>query len=262
MSILLRTMMAQMAKPVLIQAATSGTLYIATKDGEAMFFHDSIDFSAYAGTDAGSTPYRFIFTDAAGKKASAYGGDVGGGEALGEEMLGNTTFEDTTKIVTVSCTVASVAGGEAGNCIELTRTDGTYQYFGIKNPSDMFIQFLAGRLYKASFSLKSGTSGNENAQANIAGENSLCSVTSTGSWVSHAGYGTKGAAASGFFYLRKASATAGTMLFDTASLKSLTDIPATGLHLMSAKGGTTRNMLVTESGFNPNTITGVWVFRS
>lgn len=58
---------------------TSGELHIATINGGAMFFHDSIDFSAYAGNDAGLTPYRFVFIDSAGKIATAYriGQDVG-----------------------------------------------------------------------------------------------------------------------------------------------------------------------------------------
>jgi hypothetical protein len=41
------------------------------------------------------------------------------------------------------------------------------------------------------------------------------------------------------------------------SLKKLTDIPATGLHLMSAQDGTTRNMASVETGFDPNTIVHV-----
>jgi hypothetical protein len=42
----------------------------------------------------------------------------------------------------------------------------------------------------------------------------------------------------------------------------LTEVPATGLHLMSAKNGTTRNMASVTSGFNPNAITLVKIWRA
>ena len=44
------------------------------------------------------------------------------------------------------------------------------------------------------------------------------------------------------------------------SIKPYTDILATGLHLMSTKNGTTRNMASVESGFNPNTVVSVRIY--
>jgi hypothetical protein len=44
------------------------------------------------------------------------------------------------------------------------------------------------------------------------------------------------------------------------SSKKLTDVPATGLHLMSAKDGTTRNMATNETGFDPNDIVKVEIY--
>ncbi|MFA7202791.1 MAG: hypothetical protein WC188_03670, partial [Candidatus Caldatribacteriota bacterium] len=46
----------------------------------------------------------------------------------------------------------------------------------------------------------------------------------------------------------------------TWSCKAYTDVPATGLHLMSTKNGTTRNMASVETGFDPNTIVGVKIY--
>lgn len=75
---------------ILEQEISLGDAHIATRDGEAMFFHDSIDFSAYAGTDAGFTPYYIQFEDNAGLVAAAYAGAAGGGETLGAEVGGIT----------------------------------------------------------------------------------------------------------------------------------------------------------------------------
>jgi hypothetical protein len=47
---------------------------------------------------------------------------------------------------------------------------------------------------------------------------------------------------------------------DNVSVKKLTDVPVTGLHLMSTKNGTTRNMANVETGFNPNAIVGVKIY--
>jgi hypothetical protein len=46
------------------------------------------------------------------------------------------------------------------------------------------------------------------------------------------------------------------------TLKQVTDVPATGLHLLSSKNGSTRNMFSVESGFNPNTVTRVNIYRA
>ena len=49
--------------------------------------------------------------------------------------------------------------------------------------------------------------------------------------------------------------------FTGLSVKPLTDVPATGLHLMNAKDGTTRNMTSVDSGFDPNKIVKVEIWE-
>jgi hypothetical protein len=163
------------SKLIATQSPVSGTLHIATVDGGAMFFHDSIDFSSYAGNDTDSTPYLFVFYDSTGKSAQAYAGAVGGGKALGAEINTGTLTLNTL--------------------YEITATE-----------------------------------------------------------VNHFGTGLE----VGEFFT-----SAGTETCDANNkVKAFTDIAATGLHLLSTKNGSTRNMKSVESGFNPLTITKVNIYRA
>jgi hypothetical protein len=57
--------------------------------------------------------------------------------------------------------------------------------------------------------------------------------------------------------------SAGTETCDANNkVKAFTDIVATGLHLLSTKNGSTRNMKSVESGFNANAITRVNIYRA
>jgi hypothetical protein len=219
---------------------TSGDLHIATRDGEAMFFHDSIDFSAYAGTDGGSTPYRFVFTDSAGKVATAYGGAAGGGEALGAETVVNGGFDADTNWSkdtgwTISAGVASCDGSQGSVAAAI------YQPLSV----------LSGQLCKAAYDL---TRSAGYAYCRIGASAMGSSYSSNGSHIDYITYDGAG----GNHNIFGNSDFVGTV--DNFSIKLLTDIPATGLHLMSTKNGTTRNMASVESGFNPNKIVGVKIY--
>lgn len=205
------------------QVVVSGTLHIATKDGEAMFFHDTIDFSQYAGTDSGHTRYLLTFTDAAGVKAYAYTGDRGGGEALGSELLSPLDF--TSGWSTVGATVNNA------NTFTNTAGDG----YVTKD-----ILATIGSLYKVSFS-SSGTS----TQRRIIGSSSIPQY-STGA--------TSYKTAQNQRVTFTAAGIGGTATFTDVIFSGLTDIPTTGLHLLSAANGSTRNMQSVEASFNPNTV--------
>lgn len=234
MSVLLRTMMARMAvQPIYEGVITSGDLHIATRDGEAMFFHDSIDFSAYAGTDGGSTPYRFVFTDSAGLTATAYGGAAGGGEALGADIFSGWDF--TSGWAANKCTIND------SNTFTLIASTG-YVY-----DSDAVV---ANRLYKAT-AFEATVSAGSAALRGPASKPIYCSAGRTG-------YGTPVNTQVNIYNL---SGDVGAITDVTAlEMKPLTDVPATGLHLMSTKNGTTRNMASVETGFDPNAIVGVKIY--
>lgn len=132
----------------------------------------------------------------------------------------------TTGWSAIDCTLASVAGGQDGNCLEITRTGGSlqdaYQSIG---------SFTEQVTIDISLYVKSGTSGNESYQwfiwnvddASVVG--SIQSGTSSGSWVEDTYSVTIGAGDVGDelrLYVRKNTATAGTMLFDEI-LATVTD---------------------------------------
>lgn len=218
-----------------------GDIHIAIKDSEAMFFHDSIDFSDYAGTDAGSTPYIAEFEDSAGKKAKAYLGAVGGGEALGSELIVNGDFSSSTGW---SAGNSATVSGEVGNLpinASFLRQSATVSVGSIHQCKIDINTISAGdtvNIYFANLAYAKGT------------------FSSTGS---KSLYLTPYQAGAAYYSVMKLGST-GAAVVDNMSYKKLTDVPATGLHLMSTKNGTTRNMASVETGFNPNAIIGVTIW--
>ncbi len=76
---------------------------------------------------------------------------------VGSDLITNGGFDtDTTGWTAYQSTLASIAGGQAGNCLELTRSSGTSQiaYQG-------GLTLVQGKLYRCQVYVKSGTSGNE-----------------------------------------------------------------------------------------------------
>ena len=114
-----------------------------------------------------------------------------------------------------------MSGGQSGNCLELTRTGASNQYAKQTN-----VTLVVGKLYKFSFYVKSGTSGNEAFTAYCYDGTTVHSVsgTSTGSWVQYTKVFEMGGSDSTLneITLSKSTATAGTMLFDTVSLYEVT----------------------------------------
>jgi hypothetical protein len=235
---------------------TLGTLYIATKDGEAMFFHDSLDFSGYTGN------YRLTFIDSAGKKAEAYAGAVGGGETLGVEELVNGDCEAspiTGWIEQNSAIINRIAdprdGSSGSYSIEITRGPaGNNALF--QQPS---VNGAVGRLFKIDFWGKVITS---NYAYSLFSGTPRPMITDT-SWTRITDYGTQeevSLSVNGVFRILLYTLEEETRI-DDASLKMLTDVPSTGLRLVSANGGATRNMASVETDFNPNAINKVQIWR-
>jgi hypothetical protein len=137
-------------------------------------------------------------------------------------VITNGSFDtDTDGWNAVDCTPLSVAGGEFGNCLQITRDGGTSQYVGRSIP-----QLTASRLYRLSFYVKSGTSGNEQCsilinEAGVLLRQSMVAVSSN-SWVQHVLIFTAGGTEDEII-IAKNSATAGTMLFDEVCLYEITE---------------------------------------
>ena len=132
---------------------------------------------------------------------------------VGLELVANGTFESgVTGWTPTGCTLASVAGGESGNCLQLTRVSGAIQ------TAACVINTVIGKTYEVDVFAKAGSSGNEPfyLQVTAAGLNVTIHPSATAAWVMHTlTFVATNTTATITIY--KDSGTAGTMLFDTVS---------------------------------------------
>jgi hypothetical protein len=179
--------------------------------------------------------------------AIGYVGAVGTGETYDSSVVVNGGFaSDTANWTALDSTLASVAGGQSGNCLEITRVAGTNQ-----GAYQNFTGALtAGALYRVRVYVKSGTSGNEGFfLSNMTGMTTLYG-TSTASWAPATTY-YNGSAVAGNWIIAKQSSTAGTMLFDEASIQRVLTPGPSGCIIVSAPGGATQSW-ESDSGLNLN----------
>lgn len=142
--------------------------------------------------------------------------------AVGVDLVRNGEFEAGVGGWTANnCALASVGLGQVGNCLQLTLTGGAFQ------SASQGVSLTVGKIYKISFYVKSGTSGNEafsgvvygnggaNLQIDVAG-------TSAAGWVLYTGTFECSVNTNPFLHLYKQTATAGTMFFDEVTLYEIT----------------------------------------
>lgn len=247
----------------LAETLTAGTLKIATVDGGAMMFRAGADYSGYAGTDAGSTPYLLELGDSAGAVAYAWIGAAGAGETLGTEIVTNGNMETgdpPTGWVGFQSTLTKAS-------VERTGGAGTYSVAISRDTAnsacEQSVTLTIGNLYKFYAWAKKNDGGTTFASvvwASSYGERmaGILPVNLNNTWVNIVQTFTSTAASAKALYNVAGSTTGGNL--DDVSLKQLTDVPATGLHLMSGNNGTTRNMGYVETGFNPNTVTRLRIY--
>lgn len=153
-------------------------------------------------------------------------GSVGGANILtvnepntgvGVDLIQNGEFETATTGWTAgNATLASIAGGQVGNCLEVTRTAGNLQWGSVT-----FSSLTAGKIYKLSVYVKSGTSGNEAFNFDV-DEDGIAnrhrfSGTSSAAWVLYT-FTFESDGTENKLSLVKNTATAGTMLFDEVTI--------------------------------------------
>ena len=140
--------------------------------------------------------------------------------AAGVDLVRNGEFQAGVGGWTPSdCTLASIAGGQIGNCLQMTRTGGSVQ------DAYQAISLTAGKIYKITLHVKSGTSGNENFSIQMLNGGLLInrrydSIT-TAAWVLHT-LVFEANTNDLYVNLEKVTATAGTMLFDEVSCYEIT----------------------------------------
>lgn len=220
------------------------TCNLSLVDGTAFITNPSVDLTPYVGC-------KITLVDTSGYKVVGWIKAKGSSESLDSNLVTNGNFTTDTAgwlKAPPETSIASIAGGESGNCLELTAAAGASQavYRGVS--------LVSGVLYKASAYSKSGTSGNESARWNItqAPHYADVLVNTTASWQEMLRYFTSSGTGSYDTNLRKNSATNGTMLFDTHVIQQVLTPSATGVTITSSLDGATYNWFAKHSGFLPN----------
>ncbi len=138
----------------------------------------------------------------------------------------------------VNCTLAAVGGGQAGNCLEITRTAGATQ------TAKQTITCIPGNLYRLHFYVHDGTNPTENFDVDVTGAGGSlvnCSAASSATWDNYPYYYFIADQAAITVWLNRNVNGAGTMLFDTIEVyemagDSINCIALTGYNWASAPG--------------------------
>jgi hypothetical protein len=224
----------------------SDKVHLATKDGEAMLFVDDVDLSSYAGTDSGSTPNMMILEDSSGNICASYIGAIGGGESLGSELITGWTNSVSNPFETIT---VNVNGRDFDSAINTTGS-------GRADCGDIV---TAGSLYKSvvATTINSGGSYNYSLGVGAGGSFSagqlLKTISATG--VDTVIFAPKTYTVVGVY------AGAAINFSATFTLKKYSDIPATGVHLVSEPDGSTRNVAYKDTNFNPNAVVTIKIFN-
>jgi hypothetical protein len=140
------------------------------------------------------------------------------GTEFGGDEVTNGGFDSAVTSWSANfCTAASIAGGQSGNCAEITRVSGTVQYI-----SQVISGLTVGSHYRMSAYVKTGSSGDGAFSIRVTPISPLTDIakyegTSTSEWVQY-DIAFVATHTSHIIYLEKANSDAGTMLFDTATM--------------------------------------------
>ncbi len=153
----------------------------------------------------------------------------------GSNLSTNGNFDsNTTGWSAVRASLSSITGGQSGNCLAVTRDSGSdqsaYQSFSVTN----------GKTYRLKVYIKSGSSGDESFHIQLTSGSDFGRTEgiSSGEWVAYT-LDYTATASTMSIVLRKNSSTAGTMLFDTVSVKEIQATDSQGDNEGSIYGATT-----------------------
>lgn len=211
--------------PVLINPTN---VYASMINGTAFLYSD-VDLSTYINGK------YIILTDSAGKQAIGYSDVVGSGLTYGSELVANQTFDDDSWWThdanwVVGSGVITHSSGSSGSVYKTNAgaLGALYLYTMDITVSAQSVRIGIGVGGYSSFYT---TSGSKTAVK-------TCLTDTT-------------------IRVNPNAAFVGTV--DNVSAKQVTEPPATGLHIVSTKGGSTQNWTSVESGFDPNNITSITI---
>jgi len=220
--------------------------------------HDFIDNANASVTALADGNHEIYIYDSANRFIKGVLKAAGTSEGLGSELLLNPSFDtNTTNWTPVNSTLASIAGGQSGNCLEITSGAITGQATGAGNNSTV------GALYYLGAYLKDGTTAGGLCQIQGLGGTIYVfqNVTSTSSWVAKFVYKT-GKSTNSSMLLLKNNSTAGTVLFDEASVKQVLTPSSSGATIVNSKGGTMYNFSYKNASFLYNAASYYVIIRA
>lgn len=226
-------------------------------DGAAFVKIEGATLASFAGVEGTSTPWKLVLRDPAGVVALGFIGAVDGAEALGSELVANGTFS-----VHIAGWTNVVGGAydtfERADSKLHVVTDGSGAAAGV---SDDDIAFVEGKLYKIGFTV-GGVSGvgpkvlikEESSSATARLSCLIGGVLANHGDGGYTYYYTAVATESVVFYFYNAITEGGDFTLDNISAKEVTHVGATGVHIVSAKDGSTRNWASIGAGFDYNAV--------
>ncbi len=223
-------------------SVSQANMRLSAVDGTAF-----VDFSS-AGALTPYVGYQIIITDSASKTIVGYIKSAGSAESYGSQKVTNGTWDTDTSgwSATGSATLASVSGGQSGNCLQETMTT-------TGGAANQTWTATIGGLYKWSIYVKQGTIIGASYTVGIVlpGVMWLSSLnsTNTSSWVQVGKYWATTVASVGFS--AETASTLGTALYDEFSCTQVLTPSATGCTIVSVKGGATYNW-TSDGGINAN----------
>ncbi len=208
-----------------ITSITEFTSVLASLVDGIAFVYSDVDLSSYAGTQ------KLTLIDSSGKKAVGFTGSIGSGLTLGEELLSNGDFESggTDWVVGEGDRAWTFSDGKAYAPVDTYKNLDQLSIF-----STGLFQLVVDMDAEGGDGIQLGPT----AKVTVFTE----SATKYFSYISP----------NSSFRAQNKSADTGYL--ESLSVKQVTEPPATGLLIVSTRGGSTRNWANIESGFDPNDI--------
>lgn len=217
-----------------------GSVFVDVLDDTAMIMVDGQDLAAYAGSDSGNTPYMLMAKDTSGRVMASFCGAVGAGQAVGSNLISgfvNSSNGPLSTFVTDGLDITSAIDADAscrfGSSTTASLTEGGIYFFDLPYTGSIGISFYFGF-----------------------------------SDVSPSFSGVLGILDS--FYINSDRTAAVYLLFYMAGgcnfsapgcgLYRLTDVPATGLHLIDSIDGNQRGIAHIDTNFDTLHIDEIYLF--
>lgn len=221
------------------------TWRLGMNDGNAFALETGLDLTNYLGL-------KLVLIDTGGRLAYGWIKEADAVESLGSDHVPDPGFDSACEIEWSCDSGWSIAAGVA-SC------DGSLnvQILDIYNTA-----IVDGKLYKLVYEVTVYTSGTLYFYKRGDSVFPPATVTMSNGVASHTVYITATAGGTGKPSILSHSGAGWNGSLTSVSLKEVVHVGATGAHIVSAPGGSTRNWGSIESGFDPNNISAYTITRA